>query len=65
MERRLHEETDQLLGGVPVPSGATVPFSAYALHHLPRLRPAPLAFDPDRRPPVRAACMPRTRPAAG
>ncbi|MET9879797.1 cytochrome P450 [Actinacidiphila glaucinigra] len=54
-----------LLGGVAVPAGATVPFSAYALHHPPRLHPAPLAFDPDRRPPGRAACMPRTRPAAG
>ncbi|WP_431961803.1 cytochrome P450 [Actinacidiphila sp. bgisy160] len=48
-----------LLGGVPVPAGATVLFSPYVLHHLPELHPGPLAFDPDRWLPERAAGLPR------
>jgi cytochrome P450 len=48
-----------LLGGVRVPAGATVLFSPYVLHHQPQLHADPLAFDPDRWLPERAARLPK------
>ncbi|MER5465473.1 cytochrome P450 [Streptomyces sp. NPDC002668] len=48
-----------LLGDVCIPAGATVLFSPYVLHHQPELYPDPLAFDPDRWLPERAAKLPK------
>ncbi|MEU4093297.1 cytochrome P450 [Streptomyces sp. NPDC026673] len=54
-----HSPGEVILGDVLVPAGAAVLFSPYVLHHQPRLHPDPLAFDPDRWLPERAARLPK------
>ncbi|WP_309248881.1 cytochrome P450 [Streptomyces sp. MNP-20] len=46
------------LGGHPLPAGATVMYSQYALHHNPALFPDPDRFDPDRWTPQQAGQVP-------
>jgi cytochrome P450 len=55
--RRATREVE--LGGVRLPAGAEFVISPAALHRDPRLFPEPLAFDPDRWLPERAAGRPR------
>lgn len=43
---------DDVIGGVSIPSGATVLLSPYVTHRLPQLWDRPLDFDPDRFTPV-------------
>lgn len=50
---------DTELGGHPLPAGATVMFSPYALHRDPNLFETPDEFDPDRWLPERAATVPQ------
>ncbi|GAA2710428.1 MULTISPECIES: cytochrome P450 [Streptomyces] len=47
------------LGGVPLPAGTELVFSAYGMHRHPRHHTDPLRFDPDRWLPERAALLPR------
>lgn len=57
LTREATEDTE--LAGHPVPAGATVMFSPYALHRDPTLFTSPDDFDPDRWRPDRAAAMPQ------
>lgn len=57
LTRQVAEDTE--LAGHPVPAGATVMFSPYALHHDPRLYDTPETFDPDRWLPDPAATVPQ------
>ncbi|MEU5774815.1 cytochrome P450 [Streptomyces venezuelae] len=50
---------DTELGGHPIPSGAMVVYSAWAMHHNPELFPEPEKFDPDRWLDERAKNVPR------
>lgn len=50
---------DTTLGGHPIPAGANVLYSPYALHHDPRLFTRPERFDPDRWTPQREKDIPR------
>jgi cytochrome P450 len=47
------------LAGVDVPPGVLVHYCSWATHHLDALYPDPLAFEPDRFLPERAAALPR------
>jgi len=57
LTRQVMEDTE--IGGHPVPVGATVMFSPYALHRDPNLFETPDEFDPDRWLPERAATVPQ------
>jgi cytochrome P450 len=48
-----------ILGGIPLPVGAELIYSPYAVHRDPRWYPNPECFDPDRWLPERAARIPR------
>ncbi|MGW9438111.1 cytochrome P450 [Streptomyces sp. NPDC055607] len=50
---------DVLIGGHPIPAGAQVFFSPFALHRDRRWFPRPHRFDPDRWLPERARAVPR------
>ncbi|MBJ7330250.1 MAG: cytochrome P450, partial [Solirubrobacteraceae bacterium] len=55
--RRTVRDTE--ISGVRVPAGIAVHYSSWATHHLPELYSDPLAFEPDRFLPERAAALPK------
>jgi cytochrome P450 len=57
LTRRAEQPLD--LGGVPVPVGADIVFSPYAVNRDPRFYPEPDRFDPDRWLPERVRSLPR------